>query len=298
MAAAVAVICSSQTVPGDDALWREFGLVQKTEATVGKASATVYRIKDVTGALAAWEWQRAAEYHACALEAFCSTNGKRSVVAIDNYLIALDGPVMKPDLEAFAAGLPNRHDTSLPAILTFIPRKNLVPNSARYVLGPDSLKAFAPALASVQPGFEQGAEAQVAQYKVGKAEPINLAVFYYPTPEMARLHTSQFRGLPGVHVKRSNVLLAVVFGGVPDQQANALLGQIEYEAHIRWNETPPPSPIKPLYLLIRNIIFLSIVLGALCFVAGLIYAGIRLYRRRFGTLEDEEAMTTLHLSGD
>jgi hypothetical protein len=37
---------------------------------------------------------------------------------------------------------------------------------------------------------------------------------------------------------------------------------------------------------------------ALCTVAGLIYAGIRRYRRRYGSLEDDEAMTTLHLSGD
>jgi hypothetical protein len=33
-------------------------------------------------------------------------------------------------------------------------------------------------------------------------------------------------------------------------------------------------------------------------MSGLIYAGIRLYRRRFGSLEDEEAMTILHLSGE
>jgi hypothetical protein len=33
-------------------------------------------------------------------------------------------------------------------------------------------------------------------------------------------------------------------------------------------------------------------------LAGLIYAGMRLYRRRFGSLEADEAMTTLHLTED
>jgi hypothetical protein len=44
-------------------------------------------------------------------------------------------------------------------------------------------------------------------------------------------------------------------------------------------------------------LYLSIVLSGLCLVAGLIYAAMRIYRRRYGTLETEEAMTTLHLGG-
>jgi hypothetical protein len=206
--------------------------------------------------------------------------------------------VTKPYLDAFLGSLPNRRDSSLPAILTYVPRKNLAPNSARYVLGPESLRAFAPELAGIQPGFEEGAEAQVAEYKSGSGVPVHLAVFYYPAPEMARLHFAQLKALPGAKVKRSNVLLAVVLGNASEHDAESLLSRIEFEAKITWNETPPPSPIKPLYQLLRNIIFMSLVLVALCSMAGLIYAGIRLYRRRFGSLEDEEAMTTLHLSGE
>lgn len=279
----------------DDALWHEFGLAQQTAAKVGKTSASVYRMNDVTGAVAAWEWQRGPSSRPCTLvEPFCSTDGKRSVMVSANYLVVLNGPVARPELDAFLTALPNRHDTSLPPILTYVPRQNLVPNSARYILGPESLKDFAPALSGLKAGFDQGAEAQVADYKIAGA-PLRLAVFYYPTPEMARLHTAEFRKVPGLQVKRSSVLVALVLGGATDQQANALLNQIQYEARIMWNDIPPPSPIKPLYQLLRDIIFFSGVLVALCFVSGLIYAGIRLYRRRFGTLEQDEAMTTLHL---
>ena len=268
--------------------------MQKSE----RANATVYHLKDVTGALAAWQWQRSPDGRPCALDSFCSANSKHTVIASANYLIDIEGPVSQPQLDPFVHALPDRHDTSLPAILTYVPRKNLVPNSPRYVLGSESLKAFAPALAALQPGFDQGAEAEVADYASSSGELLHLAVFYYPTPEMARLHLSQFKALAGVHAKRSAVLIAAVFGGATEQQANALLGQIGYEANITWNEIPPPSPIKPLYQLLRNIIFLSLVLMALCFVAGLIYAFIRLYRRRFGSLQEDEAMTTLNLSGD
>jgi hypothetical protein len=296
--AAMAALSYSQIGAADEGLWHEFGLEAKTVARVGPADATIYRMKDLTGAVAAWEWQRAADSRPCELDAFCSSDGKGLWLASANYMVEINGPVTKPQWDAFLRTLPNRHDSSLPALLTYVPRKNLVPNSARYVLGPESLRAFAPQLASVKPGFEQGAEAQVAEYRSGSGDPLHLALFYYPTPEMARIHLVQFKQLSDVKVKRSDVLLAVVFGGAAKQSTNSLLSRIEYEAKITWNETPPPNPIKPLYQLLQNIIFMSLVLVALCSMAGLIYAGIRLYRRRFGTLEDDEAMTTLHLSGD
>ncbi|HEX4168082.1 MAG TPA: hypothetical protein VHZ55_21665, partial [Bryobacteraceae bacterium] len=104
--------------------------------------------------------------------------------------------------------------------------------------------------------------------------------------------------LPNVQVKRSDVLVALVLAPQSRALADTLLSRVQYEAKITWNETPPPSPIKPLYRLLVNILYLSVVLSALCLFAGLIYAGMRIYRRRYGTLESDEAMTTLHLTGD
>jgi hypothetical protein len=301
LAAAFLIFCAA-ALPGlaadDQALWREFGLQQTTTAKAGRVEATIYRMKDLTGALAAWEWQRSPQAHACSLAAFCSADGARTVISDANYLVSFNGTPAKAQVDALLNSLPNRHDSALPAILTFVPRGELIPNTARYVLGSDSLAAFAPELSSVKVGFEQGAEAQVAQYKSASGPPLHLAVFYYPTPEMARLHAIDFKTLSNVHVKRSSILVALVYGGATDQQAESLLARIQYEAKVTWNEIPPPSPIKPMFLLLRNIIFLSLVLSALCLAAGIVYACLRIYRRRYGTLEDEEAMTTLHLSGE
>ena len=280
----------------DSAIWREFGLQQTTAGKIGNADAAVYQMKDLTGAVAAWEWQRSPQAHACTLASFCSQDATRTVIADDNYLLSVNGKFAKAELDQFLKSLPGKHSTSLPALLSFIPLGNLVPNSARYVLGPNSLNAFAPELAGVKAGFDQGAEAQVASYKSNSGK-LRLALFSYPTPEMARLHAVDFKLLSGTHVKRSSVLLAVVFGGASDQEADSLLARIQYEAKVTWNEIPPPSPIKPMYVLIRNIIYLSVLLSALCLAAGLIYAALRVYRRRYGTLEEDEAMTTLHLSG-
>ncbi len=139
----------------------------------------------------------------------------------------------------------------------------------------------------------------MGEYKVsGSTEPARLALFYYAAPGMARAHTAQFKKMPGAHVKRSGVLVAVVFGNASEQTADTLLSRVEYQAKITWNDTPPPPPIKPLYALLLNIIYASVLLSALCLLGGLIYAGMRIYRRRYGQLEANEAMTTLHLSGD
>jgi hypothetical protein len=281
----------------DAALWREFGLVHTDAGKQGSLSVTRYRMKDVTGALAAWEWLRSPQGRPCELAPFCTVDGRRTVINEDNYIVIFDGVPFKAQVENELKALPDKKDTSLPAILSYLPRQGLTPDSARYVLGPASLAAFAPELASANPGFEEGAEAQVASYQLNAGEaPIRLALFYYASPEMGRLHVIDFKLLGNVIVKRSDVLVAIVFGSVSEKQADTLLSRVQYEAKITWNETPPPGPIKPLYQLLKNIIYLSVLLSALGLTAGLLHAGTRLYRRRFGTLEADEAMTTLHLS--
>ena len=299
LTAALVLSAACSLAADDSALWREYGLVHTETTSVGKLPVTTYQMKDLTGALAAWEWLRSPDGRTCDFAEFCTAEPDQTVIAQDNYVVLFGGKPAKAQVDAFVSALPNKRGTSLPAILTVLPHQGLAPDSARYVLGPESLQAFAPELASTNPGFNQGAEAQVAQYRVGKSgAPIRLALFYYPAPEMARLHTVSFKLVPDAHVKRSGVLVAIVYGGATEAQADTLLSRVEYEAKITWNDTPPPSPIKPLYRLLVNIIYLSILLSALALLAGLMYAGMRIYRRRYGTLEAEEAMTTLHLTGE
>ena len=292
------LLLAASLFASDEALWREYGLVQTNTVKHPQFIVTTYQMKDATGGLAAWQWQRSENGRPCDFTAFCTEDGKRTIINDENYLIVFEGArPTKGQVEAELEALPNKRGSSLPPILTFLPREVLTPNSARYVLGPDSLKAFAPELAGANPGFEEAAEAQVASYHAGST-PVRMALFYYPTPGIARAHAATFKRLSNVHVKRSGPLVAIVLSPVSDKQADTLLSRVEYSAKITWNETPPPSPIKPLYQLLLNIIYLSLILTGICLLAGLMYAGMRIYRRRYGTLEGDEAMTTLHLAGD
>ncbi len=281
-------------------VWQEFGFASSDAGRYGATTITALKFKDTTGALAAWEWVRSANATPCTLASFCAQDAGRSYLFDgSNYVVLVDGgkPSTLLKLDQLWKTLPGVHESSLPALLTFLPRTDLIPNSSRYLLGPASLNAFAPELTPTNPGFAEGAEAQFASYKL-KGETVRLGLFYYPTPEMARLHVIPLKLVPGAQAKRSGVLVAIVLTPATEQQANTLLSRVQYTARITWNEVPPPSPIRPLYLLLRNILFLSAALSALALMAGLIYAGMRVYRRRYGQLNSDEAMTTLNLNGD
>jgi hypothetical protein len=290
----------SLTAANDEALWNEYGRVQTDTGTSGTLKYTAYRMKDLTGALAAWEWLRSPAAKTCDQAPLCTQENGRTTVLHNNYVVTFDSAAPPKDVvEQVVAGLPGQRDSSMPAILTFLPQQGMVPNSARYLLGKASAAEFASELAAVDPGFAEGAEGQVATYKLpGSNAPARLAIFYYASPEAARIHTTALAKVPGVQVKRSGVLLGVVLPGATEQQADTLLSRVQYNAKITWNDPPPPGQIKPLYRLLMNIIYMSVLLSGVCLLGGLIYAGMRIYRRRFGELESQEAMTTLHLGRD
>lgn len=286
----------------DSAVFKEFGFVQSEYAEYrgphGSGTVALYRMKDATGALAVWEWLRPAESHRCQLSERC-TQWRMNVLINDaNYVFDFRGVTpTKPELQSLIASLPDRHPSDLPPVLNFAPLKDLVPNSARYILGPDSLRATAPELMAANVGFNEGAEALYTAYHVNGGT-VKLVLFDYASPEMARIHTIDFKAIPGTQVKRSGVLVAVVLPGASERQGEAILDQVKYQAKILWNEPPPPNPVPTLYSLLMNIIIVSLILAALALTAGLLYGGMRLYRRRYGRLDEDEAMTTLHLTGE
>jgi hypothetical protein len=275
-------------------VWSEAGEYRSPKA---KGTLSMYRMKDATGALAAWDWLRPADAHRCQLADHCAAWGNTILVNDANYVLEFRGlSPTKADMQSLVSALPDRHPSDLPPVLNFVPLKDLVPNSARYILGLASLGSVAPELVGAKPGFENGAEAHYTAYRVHGGT-VKLVLFDYPSPEMARIHTVDFKVVPGTQVKRSGVLVAVILPGATERQGEAVLDQVKYQAKILWNEPPPPNPVPTLYKLLVNIIVVSLILIALALTAGIIYGMMRLYRRRFGTLEEDEAMTTLHLNG-
>jgi len=142
--------------------------------------------------------------------------------------------------------------------------------------------------------FDFSTEGQLAKYRTPKGEAA-LAIFSYPTPTMARQQLTEFQKVPGAAAKRTGALVAVVFA--PDQSAEALLSQINYQASVSMDQVPP-LVLKPesAAKMLLAIISLAGVVVAFCTLSGLAFGLIRVVARKFGHLGANDGMITLHLA--
>jgi len=81
--------------------------------------------------------------------------------------------------------------------------------------------------------------------------------------------------------KRTGPIIAIATGAVSDSDAKSLLGMVNWEASVTWNQATDNAQARDLYLLILNIVILCGVLGGLAVVAGVAFGGIRILMKRW-----------------
>ncbi len=290
---------SLQAVLADRPIWDEYGLKESEAARYengdARFTATAWRLQDPTAALAAFDWQRPAS----------STPSKLAPVAVEtadtllalrgNYLFSFAG--RKPDaaeLTALFDGLRNLDTSSLPALPGFVPVKDRVPNSERYITGPVTLEKFAPGIPPSVAAFHFSAEGQFTVFHSPKGD-IRLVLFNYPTHQMAMQQEPLFRSLPGGNVvKRSGPMVGVVLGGADPDSAEQLLAQIKYQAEVTLDERVSTQRDNIGNLVINAFILIGILL-AFSVVSGLAVGGLKAFRHRGKDGEEADALTTLNL---
>ena len=130
--------------------------------------------------------------------------------AYGNYVFQFTGAVPEQkDLELLYSQLPQLDQAPLPALIAYLPQDGLIPNSERYILGPVSLARYEPRIAPSLAAFHLGAEAQLGRYRTPKGD-LTLAIFNYPTPNMARERQAELLKVPGLLRKRSGPLVGVM----------------------------------------------------------------------------------------
>ncbi|MCX6598694.1 MAG: hypothetical protein NTV70_20270 [Acidobacteria bacterium] len=269
------------------ALWTEYGLetAESAEFKSGDRAftATAWRFKDATGALAAWQLQRpTAAKPAKGMELAASFPGG-IVAAKGNYLIRVEGANLSgSEIYPVFDGLPGFREQSLPSLPSYLPPTR-VANSERFVLGEKSLASFLPGWSAERVGLDLGVEVQVSQVAFGAGE-AKVAIFRYPTPQLARLKAAEFEGDQKLAVHRSGPLVAVLMaqdGSAVDRQAGSgLLSVIAYRGVVMQNEPNPNQPIKDAANMMLSIFTLAGVLLVLCLVGGLAVGGYRIYSDR------------------
>ncbi len=208
-----------------------------------------------------------------------------------------ESPMSGAELRELAGALPRPGGSTgnLPTFIDFMPRRDYVANTQKYVMGPVALdKVNAPVSAALV-DFGASAEASLGHYTTPSGE-ATLMLISYPTPQLAAEHLrkidaahqlaqpqtgiSEITGSGTFFDKRTGPIVAIASGGISDSDAKSLLGRVNYEANVTWNTPSENSQVQDLYKLILNIVVLCAILAGLAIIAGVAFGGFRILMKR------------------
>jgi hypothetical protein len=282
----------------DRAVWNEYGLRASESASyengAERLTVSAWQLQDTTGALGVFDWQRPADATVSNAAPLAAETRKSLLLVDGNYLLQFDGyKPSKEELDAVTGALKNLDTTSLPVLAGYLPSGNLVPNSERYVTGPAALAKFDPGIPPSVAAFHFGSEAQIGVFHSPKGN-LTMAIFNYPSPQIAIERLPDFEKLPGAMAKRSGPMIAVVISPADADFAERLLGQVRYQASITRDEYVPTRRDNIGVLIINIFIFIGI-LAAFSILSGLFVGGFRSWLRRGRKGEEVDPVITLHL---
>lgn len=292
---------SSAPLPVTDRpLWNELGLQEAAGGTyragTAEARVCVWRLADSTSGLAAFEAlvpadAAPADAKLQAVTALMRRLPGGVLAALGNTVVRIEGyqPTAE-ELANFFRTIPRFEQGPLPLLPDYLALQGLRPNTQRYIIGPNALKAFLPQVSPATAAFSMGAEGIVAEYAGGQ----RLALFSYPTPAIARERLPEFQKIAGLLVKRSGSLVAAVVSKGNTNEDERLLSQIRYQASVTVGAKPKTARDNPGNLFL-NIVYLCLILAAFCAVSGVVVGGLRYTLRRSGASGEGDEMISLGL---
>ena len=271
--------------PGNTDLYLEFGFEEgETAHYVTKAGPTVditaRRFQDPTGAFAVFLWLQPEQGVERAFGESAVQSGERTLIRFGNYVVEMRGAEpIDEHVELMLAFLPRVQMTAPPPLLAYFPTVQIVPHSARHILGPAGLERVAPEIPPSVAAFHFGTEAHYGRYATPNGEH-ELLLFSYPTPQIARDQFEAFNQLDAVVAKRSGPLVAVVPNPPSADEAQRLLARVRYAAEVTLHhrELTRSENLATLFI---DIILFCVFLVFMMIVGGGIVAGTRLLAGKY-----------------
>jgi hypothetical protein len=191
---------------------------------------------------------------------------------------------------------PSGNAGNLPPILAFMPHHGYAANTEKYAEGPLALGAIGSPLSADLVDFSANPEVVLGQYSTSSGA-ATLMLIEYPTPALAaehlrRIDASQHapQPQPGVAAvenagpffdKRTGPIVAIAAGPLSQSDAQTLLGAVNYDVSVTWNENTYFDKKNNVANLLVNIILLCIIVGAISLAAGVAFGGARVVLRRY-----------------
>ena len=198
-----------------------------------------------------------------------------------------------------------------PNIARWLPQPAFIEHSVKYAVGPKSYDVTGAPLPASAVDFSKSPEILTAQYKSDDGA-AKLTLISYPTPQIAgaqlraieQNHAAlQAGGAGEFQIKRTGPLLVIVSSTSSASEAKSLLGSVNYEANVTFDEPTFLGRKDNIGNLIVAAFGLIGVILAVAIVLGFAHGGLRVllkrfYPDRFVDRPEDNAMITLNLSDE
>jgi hypothetical protein len=305
----------SEVDQANPAVLKEYGFTGFESATYERPGRTlklkVARFNDATGAYGAFTFYRDPRMNTERVGTMAASANERVLFFRDNLLVEAQfdrvTAMSASELRELAAALPAAQGNSanLPTLPNYLPREDMVTNSAKYVVGPLALEAVNAPLSVAQIDFSLSPEIIISQYNVDRS-PAQLILVAYPTPQIAG---EKLRAIEAaapqqdgttIVAKRTGPILGVVKGMISSSDAKSILGRVNYEAEVTWNENTGLSKrdnignlIVAAFVLIGIILIISLGTGVLFGFGRVVLQ--RIFPERFARKTEETDIIRLNL---
>jgi hypothetical protein len=290
--------------PTNAAVLKEYGFTDAAISTYVRDDGRTLRIRaarfaDASGAFGAYTFYLQPEMVREKIGDQGSSLGQRVLFYHSHILVdasfTKESPMAGAELRELAGLLPRPPGNAgnLPPVLGFMPHRGYVANTEKYVMGPVALGALSPPVGEDLVDFSVKPDVTLGKYSTPSGQ-ATLMLIYYPTPQLA---TEHLRRIDAAHQlaqpqggvsenagkffdKRTGFIVAVASGPLSESDAKYLLGLVNYEANVTWNERTDNRDVRDLYSLMLNVVILCGILGALAIVAGVAFGGFRILMKR------------------
>ncbi len=289
------------------ALLKEYGLTDFESATYTrddgrKLTLKAARFADATGSYGAFTYYKLPQMLKETIPDQAASLNERVLFYRGNILV----DVVFEKLSAMSAAelrelslalpMPAGNSRNLPSLPAYLPKLGYVKNTAKYVVGPVGLEKISSPIPQQLVDFSVGSEVALGTYQTSDGQ-ATLILISYPTPQIAAEHlrwidaarqplAPRLAGSPPplnagpFFDKRTGPMLVIATGAISSDDAKSLLGLVNYEADVTWNENTYSGKKNNLGNLLLNVFLLCAILMAFSAVAGLAFGGIRLFFNR------------------
>jgi hypothetical protein len=288
--------------PVNAAVLKEYGFIDFESATYGredgrKLTLKAARFQDASGAYGAFTYYKLPQMLMEKIGDQAASLNERVLFYRGNVLVdaVFDkvNVMSAAELRELVGQLPSLGGDSakLPGLPAYLPRTGYVKNTAKYVVGPVTLRKLEAPIPADLVDFSAGAEVVLGTYQTSGGD-ATLILINYPTNQIAadhlqKLESAQQAGSsPGIAAgnsvfdKRTGPIVVIAAGSFSRSEAKSLLAAVNYDADVTWNENTYLTKKDNLANLLVNIIILCGILILFAAVAGVAFGGIRIFIRR------------------